>query len=100
MVTLWPRTANVFAATRPATPAPIMQIVFCLTIDYPPCSNSAERIGPAAIAAVRSSCVHAAARGHDRRAESAIPDARRWRLQAENSLPALPRGELFQPHPS
>src|SRR6266404_3127473 len=35
MVTLWPRAAKVFAAARPATPAPIMQTVFCLTIDYP-----------------------------------------------------------------
>jgi hypothetical protein len=29
-----------------------MQTAFCLTIDYPPCSNSAERIVPATIADV------------------------------------------------
>src|SRR5258706_14440089 len=98
MVTLWPRAAKVFAAARPATPAPIMQTVFCLTIDFPPRLHSAERIVPAAIANVPRSRLLAEPRPQQM-GGIRNPDARRWRLQAENSLRAPPRGGLFRPHP-
>src|ERR1700681_1855522 len=100
MVTLCPRAVNVFAVVRPATPAPITQTFFCLTMENPPCSNSAKYIAPVVNGGIGvRACLRRQA-GTTEEPDLESRTLKRWLLPAENSLHARPRCGRFRGHPT